>query len=161
MVVSACCTAHWPQPSSEARLCERGVSARTKCVESHTCFPWRRRHWLQLMKASSIKHLGVIPNPPLSVSMHQSAAATCMCQCILPTPAPVAVPQLIAICEDAVCRSTHRKSPPPPASDEPTGHLRGRSSWHRPRGPRSPPARSDPGTHWPRCALLPSSRGPV
>ena len=45
----------------------------------------------------------------------------------------------------------HTERAPPPASGEPTGHLRGRSSWHRPWGPRSPPARSDPGTHWPRC----------
>jgi hypothetical protein len=39
---------------------------------------------------------------------------------------------------------------PPPASGEPIGHLRGRSSWHRPWGGRSPPARSDPSTYWPR-----------
>ena len=55
------------------------------------------------------------------------------------------------VSKDAVCRSTHGKSPPP-ASGEPTGHLRGRSSWHRPWGARSPPARSDPSTHWPSCA---------
>jgi hypothetical protein len=48
----------------------------------------------------------------------------------------------------------HTERAPPPASGGPTGHLRGRSSWHMPWGPRSPPARrSDPGTHWPCCVL--------
>jgi hypothetical protein len=92
-------------------------------------------------------------------SLCASVSSCCLRGAPVHTPAPPHVPQLITICwvsKDAVCRSTHGRSPPPPrpAPGEPTDNLRGRPSWHRRDGPRSPPARWDPGAHWPRCGGL-------
>jgi hypothetical protein len=129
-------------PGNEAQNEDQIWQRRSQCQEKMCrvphVFPLEEASLAPVGESQQHQALGRHSEPP-SFSAYASVSS-CYLRASVHTPAPVpsqcpSADSDLRVPKDAVCRSTHGKIPPPrPRSGKPTGHLRGRSSWHRPWG---------------------------